>query len=189
MSDMLHGGENPVDPPGETDQVTGAGRHRGGKPRLVKGAKRKGWSELNRRAVIAYQLFASGPHAKDLRIGLVDSNARESQSVQIQACRAVWVGAGLTFRPLYASRDELPTDPWTGQLAEATVLCAAIVMRVQLHQSGTLFHSDASQKTERGWGLFREKKSIDVVETVDLIPCSRRGPCQGQDCRPLRARG
>ena len=152
MSAMLNGEDNPVVSAGETDRVIGAGRHRGGRPRLVKGGKRKGWGDLNRGAVIAYQLFASGPQAKELGIGIVYSNARiaQLQSVQIQPCRAVWVGAGLTFKPLYATRDELSTDPQKGQPAEATVLHSAVVMQVQLQQGGNLFHSDVSQLTERG---------------------------------------
>ena len=44
MSEMLSGGANPIDPAGDTDQVIGAGRHRGGKPRLVGAGKRKAGS-------------------------------------------------------------------------------------------------------------------------------------------------
>ena len=141
----------------------------------MKGGKKKGWSELNNGAVIAYRLFASGPHARELGIGLVDSNARDGQSVQIQPCRAVWVGAGLAFKPIYACRDELTTDPQRGHPEERTVPYSGIVLQFQLHQGGTLFHSDASQITERGWGLFREKGRSS--RNCRLLPCSWRGSC------------
>ena len=42
-------------------------------------------------------------------------------------------------------------------------------MQVQLHQGGTLFHSDASNITERGWGLYREKENINSVEIVEYF--------------------
>lgn len=169
MSEMLSGGANPIDPAGDTDQVIGAGRQRGGKPQLIRGGKKKGWGDLHRGAVIAYRLFSLGPHAKELGIGMVNSNSRETQRVQIQPCRPVWVGAGLTFKPLYASRGELSIDPREGLPEEKTVLYCSIVMQVQLHQGGTLFSSNVSELTERGSGLDRENDQVAAVETVNYF--------------------
>ena len=119
--------------------------------------------------MIAYRLFASGPHAKELGIGLVNSNSRMSQRVQIQPCCAVWVGAGLTFKPLYVSRGELSIDPQQGHPEEQTVLYCSIVMQVQLHQGGTLCASNVSELTERGWGLYRENDQVAAVEIVNYF--------------------
>jgi hypothetical protein len=122
-----------------------------GARRAVKAGRKSGWGPLARGAFVAYQTVPQGVKSKQLTVGGVVLNDRESSMVTVQPYRGKWGRVRIIHVPQYQTRNGYCDSP--GKPAHEVIPYAALVLQVELLKGGELMHGSSRSLESGGWGL------------------------------------
>ena len=123
---------------------------------------------------MAYQTVPQGVKSKQLTVGGVVLNDRESSMVTVQPYRGKWGRVRIIHVPQYQTRNGYCDSP--GKPAHEVIPYAALVLQVELLKGGELTHGSSSCLESRGWGLLITNLPSETVRFMKEARGSKSSP-------------